>query len=73
MTYNEKNFKLVTAQLELAKKGFEELVKEKTVYVSATPLFDELEPYFDAVKDLKDARAYYEKEMKSERAGEKKE
>lgn len=68
MTYNEINLKRAETQLELAKKGFEYLVRDKAVCISAIPLFDELEPYFDAVKEFKSTVSYYAHEVEVERA-----
>jgi hypothetical protein len=68
MSYQEKRLKEMEIQFELAEKGFELVLKDLVYSEHKTNLLEKIEPYVDALKDLKDSVEYIRKEIEDERA-----
>lgn len=67
MTYHEERLAIAETQLDLVVAGFEPIVKD-LISKGGDNLADKLQPYVEAIKELKGSVAYLRDEVEKEKA-----
>lgn len=67
LTYNEEKFNKASAQLDLAKLGFSQIVKDTIKNAKDEDYADLFFPYVEAIADLQESVEYYRTAVENER------